>query len=706
VKYYSIRLITFLIILSVVFISGCKKNRPPHPPYTPSGPSVGAINKKYNFSSLAIDPDGDNITMRFDWGNGDTSVWLSDLAEIWVASEQTVSRSHSWSVPDTYYVRAQAKDKKENISEWSMSHCLVIAFNLPPNAPSISGPSIGSIFVPYTFCSTTADPDSDKVAIRFDWCDGDTSDWSSWISCGDSIWMGYSWTHSGTYYVRTQAEDSGGLTSNWSLPHSIIMNELPTPSVPVGPSTGYIQTSYQFSSFVVHPDNKDVAIRFDWSNGEISEWSHWVSSGDSVSMSHYWFNPGTYYIKAQAKDSSGLMSPWSLPHSIILSQLPAPSIPSGPSTGYIQTSYQFSSFEIHPNGYNVAIRFDWGDGDTSVWSNLVSSGDSVRMNHSWFYPDTYYIRAQAKDSFGATSSWSLPYSIEIKNPARGLVWICAIDSAAWYPRESHASVVFNNKIWVAGGHYRTDEVWSSSDGINWTCETNSTGFGEREDYAMVVFDNKIWVLGGGYSYHPKNDVWCSADGVSWTCVTNSAQWTPRYEHTAAVFDNKMWVLGGNNRSLLLNDVWSSADGANWIRATRSAEWGIRSDHTSVVYDNKIWVIGGSTRNDVWYSTDGSNWSRTSVSAAWSGRIGHTSVVFDNKIWVIGGSDTSGPLNDVWYSTNGFDWIQETTQTIFSPRWDHTSVVFNNKIWVVGGAPPGLDGTNDVWYRDSIPEKRK
>lgn len=90
-----------------------------------------------------------------------------------------------------------------------------------------------------------------------------------------------------------------------------------------------------------------------------------------------------------------------------------PSTPSGPSTGNIGTSYTFSSSATDPDGDNIAIRFAWGDGDTSSWSAYVPSGNAISMSHSWSAAGTYYIRAQAKDIVGATSNWSPSRSIVI-----------------------------------------------------------------------------------------------------------------------------------------------------------------------------------------------------------------------------------------------------------------------------------------------------
>ena len=94
-------------------------------------------------------------------------------------------------------------------------------------------------------------------------------------------------------------------------------------------------------------------------------------------------------------------------------------------------------------------------------------------------------------------------------------------------------------------------------------------------HASVVFNNKMWVLGGRDESSNKNDVWSSSDGINWTQATANAPWTARQEYTSVVFNNKMWVLGGYDGSYK-NDVWSSSDGVNWTQATANASlvWSI------------------------------------------------------------------------------------------------------------------------------------
>ncbi|KPJ57372.1 hypothetical protein AMJ49_02180, partial [Parcubacteria bacterium DG_74_2] len=118
----------------------------------------------------------------------------------------------------------------------------------------------------------------------------------------------------------------------------------------------------------------------------------------------------------------------------------------------------------------------------------------------------------------------------------------------------------------------------SAYGELWIEATSSAQWAGRADHASVFFDNKIWVI-GGFALASKNDVWYSTNGISWTQATDTAQWSARYNHTSVAFNNKIWVTGGNFK----NDVWYSTNGVSWTQATNTAQWSARERHTSVVF---------------------------------------------------------------------------------------------------------------------------
>ena len=296
---------------------------------------------------------------------------------------------------------------------------------------------------------------------------------------------------------------------------------------------------------------------------------------------------------------------------------------------------------------------------------------------------------------------------------RSFAW-SKVSSTHWSARKDHASVVFNNKMWVLGGNdgsSNLNDVWSSSDGTTWTKMTVSgTHWSARQDHAVVVFNNKMWVLGGNDGSSNLNDVWSSSDGTTWTKTTVSGtHWSARHAHTAVVFNNKMWIMGGNDGSYehrnydenYKSDVWWSSNGTSWTNANASEHWSARSGHAAMVFNNKMWVMGGndgsSNLNDVWSSSDGTTWTKTTVSGThWSARGEHAAVVFDGKMWVLGGNEVIDlALNDVWSSSDGANWTKTTVSGIHWSAYAHAAVVFDDKMWVLGGS----DGSrkNDVWW---------
>ena len=109
------------LVVGLVLVSGCKKNHAPDAPAFPTGPSLARPDSSYSCSSSAEDPDGDSVAIRFDWGDGDTSVWSA-----FVASGDTVAMSHVWSLLGTFYVSAQAKDKDGAASIWSSGRAVLV----------------------------------------------------------------------------------------------------------------------------------------------------------------------------------------------------------------------------------------------------------------------------------------------------------------------------------------------------------------------------------------------------------------------------------------------------------------------------------------------------------------------------------------------------------------------------------------------------
>ena len=119
----------------------------------------------------------------------------------------------------------------------------------------------------------------------------------------------YSLVDGTTYYIAVTAYDQQGLESGYS--NEVVFTTMPPynnyplePSAPSGPFVGYTQESYGFTTSALEPDGDALKYRFDWGDGNVSNWS-------ASYQQHAWSSEGIYCIKAQAIDSHGAASDWS-----------------------------------------------------------------------------------------------------------------------------------------------------------------------------------------------------------------------------------------------------------------------------------------------------------------------------------------------------------------------------------------------------------
>lgn len=302
-----------------------------------------------------------------------------------------------------------------------------------------------------------------------------------------------------------------------------------------------------------------------------------------------------------------------------------------------------------------------------LFANLSQAGEWVQVNAGphWsprFAHTSVVFQNKMWVMGGVNNSGSLN---DVWSSNDGINWTESTGSAPWSPRYYHSSVVFDNKIWVIGGWgdapslHQNSDVWSSSDGTSWTLVTASAAFGQRAEHASIVFNNKMWVVGGML----RNDVWSSSDGAIWEQATAHAQWPERSDPGIAVFNNQMWIIGGVQLESALGDVWSSSDGVLWTQSFPPAPWHL-GRYPTIILNDRINLLGGyvapnlaggnTGSNRVYSTADGAIWYESSyMSPIWSRRHSHTGVVFDNKVWIMGGR--GGPdessidyLNDIWY----------------------------------------------------------
>ena len=86
----------------------------PNKPDQPKGTTTGLPDIIYNYSTKTIDPDGDQVYYKWDWGDQIISDWEGPYN-----SGEEINSSHIWSSRGYYNIRVKARDEYWHESEWS-----------------------------------------------------------------------------------------------------------------------------------------------------------------------------------------------------------------------------------------------------------------------------------------------------------------------------------------------------------------------------------------------------------------------------------------------------------------------------------------------------------------------------------------------------------------------------------------------------------
>ena len=228
-----------------------------------------------------------------------------------------------------------------------------------------------------------------------------------------------------TYYWYVNATDSGsGETTQeiFSFTTETESNDWPTILNPI-PYTGATWVPISISELSVTIIDPEYD-RFNWSIETVPDIGN--SSGTmehdgvktcSVSGLEY---DKTYKWIIEANDPTGSGRTRRRYYLFKTEPVPPnpPVTPEGPSDLDIGKVGRFCTTTSHPEGLKVQYRFDWdssGSHDYSYWTNFVTPGTEICLEHSWNKPGVYVVKSMARDEIGASSSWSVGMTIIIGN---------------------------------------------------------------------------------------------------------------------------------------------------------------------------------------------------------------------------------------------------------------------------------------------------
>jgi hypothetical protein len=279
---------------------------------------------------------------------------------------------------------------------------------------------------------------------------------------------------------------------------------------------------------------------------------------------------------------------------------------------------------------NVAIRFSWGDGDTSNWSSFVVNGQSISANHTWNSPGNYSIRAQAKDEAEDTSDWSVAHNISI------------------WP-----------KTFGGAGYDEGNSVQQTSDG-GYIIVGRTTSFGAgNQDVYLIKTDasgNAVWTKtfggtndDGGYSVRQTSDGGYIIAGFTKSFGAGNQD---VYLIKTDASGNSVWTKTyGETNNDNGNSVQQTSDGGYIITGTYGSS-GANADVYLIKTNangNGVWIRtfgGAGYGNDYGFSVQQTSDGGYIIAGA---TLTENGGIFKNSVYLI---KTNASGNSVWEKTIG------------------------------------------------------
>jgi N-acetylneuraminic acid mutarotase len=308
-------------------------------------------------------------------------------------------------------------------------------------------------------------------------------------------------------------------------------------------------------------------------------------------------------------------------------------------------------------------------------------------------------------------------------------------TAGGTPRFAHSSIVYNNKIWYYGGetfggsilntlcvYDILSDVWSvtyDDSGV----DKPLAGGTQRRDHRAVLYDDKMWLVGGYYRSGLDDIFVKDIDVLDLKNINLGQSITSRFSsitadiqragHSVVVLDGSFYLWGGYSSSGILNTMKKYNPDANSWEEIDAGGVG-RKYHCAVEFNGFLYMHGGFAQGEVLPTVDiytiprmdsveesaftSSNLDFSGIS---QGRSGFSMQHKNGKFYVWGGNNGSAYVNTMGvYDVKNGSWsagVSGGTSCIYA-----SSSLIGNKIIYVGGKQQNgvAQGRVDIFDVDS------
>ncbi len=385
-------------------------------------------NVPYMFTVQVEDPEGDDMTVTWDFGDGSPTV--TDLTT--GAGVKVLTQTHTYTTISMsgLTMTVNASDGHVGNNAFSTATVYVTQPNSPPSVSNAltMDPSLTAYANNWTTWSIGA-ADSEDLDITFTWSWDDgtynsTTMTQSALGAGVVNTVMHKWLFEGPYTVDVYADDGTGLpghnVSLASVTYNIILPSPPeAPSI--SPITGNEGTWIDCVATSSDADGDAIRFTWDWGNGTYNVTTISGSGVLTSNVMHNWAAAGNYLVTVYADD----LSPSG--HNVSSTAVAAVS-PSGtqlrpgslslvpsPSKIYIGTVVTFNASAVDANGDAITFDIQYGDGATATASSNGASASRQYalppFTHTYSDIGVFAVNLTASDAGGPGTPLSINLAI-------------------------------------------------------------------------------------------------------------------------------------------------------------------------------------------------------------------------------------------------------------------------------------------------------
>ena len=224
--------------------------------------------------------------------------------------------------------------------------------------------------------------------------------------------------------------DNNGEGNNNPPPPPPPMNQPPIADAG-GPYFDVVNALIEFNGSASHdPDGSIINYTWDFGDG---------STGYGVNPTHIYTSAGVYIVTLTVTDDSNAINAVDINTTTAtisersFNYPPSTPVVSGPSTGYVNTSYNFTAVSTDNDSATLQYTFNWGDGETTT-TEFVPNGTAVHLNHTWHVPGNYTIRVMAYDSntVSGTATHYVEITVTSEEPTNNSGSVTSQDYTVYY----------------------------------------------------------------------------------------------------------------------------------------------------------------------------------------------------------------------------------------------------------------------------------